>query len=135
MKEKTPGLVGVPVTTPALERLKPVGIPAPRTVHVYGASPPVATRVVVYGAPNVAFGKGETEVIFKAGLITMDKAALAVCGGVVAEEAWTVKLNVPAIDGIPPRVPVGVKVRPGGAIPDVIVQLKGGGPVAAIASE
>jgi hypothetical protein len=125
----------VPVTTPALERLKPVGIPAPITVHVYGASPPVARRVVEYADPNVALGKGETEVIFRAGLITMVKAAVAVCGGMVVEEAWTVKLNVPATAGVPLRVPVDVRLRPGGAMPDIIVQPRGGGPVAAIGSE
>jgi hypothetical protein len=41
---------------------------------------------VEYGAPNVAFGKVETEVIFKAGLITTVKAAVAVCTGAVVEE-------------------------------------------------
>ena len=135
MKAKTPGLGGVPLTTPALERLKPAGIPAPWTVHVYGASPPVATRVAEYWAPNVAFGKGEIVVIVKAGLITILKSLVAVCTGLVAEEAWTVKLNVPATAGIPLRVPVVVRDRPGGVMPDTIVQLKGGGPLAAIGSE
>lgn len=54
--------------------------------------------------------------------------------GAVVEETWIVKLNVPATEGVPPKVPVLVRVKPGGAMPEMIVQTKDDGPVAAIGS-
>jgi hypothetical protein len=92
VKEKLPGLVGVPLITPALERVRPAAIAPPRRVHVYGCSPPVAPRETEYCPAKGAFGKAGRVVIVKAGLTTMVKAFVAVSTGVVLEEAWTVKL-------------------------------------------
>ena len=90
MKEKLPGLVGVPLIIPALERVRPAGNAVlPRRVHVYGCSPPVATREAEYCPAKGAFAKAGRVVIVKAGLTTMLKAFVA--AGVVLEEAWTVK--------------------------------------------
>ena len=50
-----PATVGVPVSTPALESVKPGGKPAAR--KVYGAAPPVALNDPEKLAPTLAPGK------------------------------------------------------------------------------
>ena len=52
-----PAVVGVPLVTPAGERVNPAGRAVPLArVKVYGATPPVAAKVVAYAVFNVAAG-------------------------------------------------------------------------------
>jgi hypothetical protein len=58
VKDAAPGAVGVPEIRPVCGfRLKPFGSAPLLTVKVYGASPPLAINVWLYGAPTAPFGR------------------------------------------------------------------------------
>jgi len=113
VKEKVPGLVGVPLITPALERVRPAGIPLPTSVHVYGGNPPAAARETEYCPAKVASGKAAGVVIVRAGLTTTVNDRWAVCVGFVVA-ACTVKAKLPDVVGVPDSEPDDERVMPGG---------------------
>jgi hypothetical protein len=63
VKFAVPVVVGVPLNTPALDKLSPAGSAPAVTDHVYGGVPPLATNVCEYAVPAVPLGNGEFVVI------------------------------------------------------------------------
>ena len=130
MKEKSPGLVGVPLITPALERVRPAGIPLPTSVHVYGGNPPAAARETEYGPANGESGKTAPVVIVKAGgWTTRVNDCVVVCVGFVVA-ACTVKAKLPDVVGVADSEPDDERVMPGGRAPEPTAHEGDGGPVA-----
>ena len=69
-------------------------------------------------------GSGDAVVIVSAVRICSEKFFCAVTCGVLLSVTRTVKFDVPVPVGVPPIVPeAGVKVRPAGREPEVIVQV------------
>ncbi len=56
VKLKVPPAVGVPLSTPAGDRVRPAGSAPAVTAKPYGATPPAAVIVWLYAAATVAFG-------------------------------------------------------------------------------
>jgi hypothetical protein len=119
---EVPAVVGVPPITPVADKLRPAGSVPEDTHQLYGAVPPVAASIWLYAVPTVPAGR-EAVVIERAtaaGLIVkvnafVDETPLAV--------TWTVKLEVAAVVGVPPRTPVEeFRVRPAGSVPPDTVQ-------------
>src|SRR5437016_11945561 len=110
-----PGLVAVPLITPAPERFSPAGKDPVRIDHVYGAVPPVAANVWEYDAPGPATGKTGGVVIERGRIMVIESGWDAVCDA--ASEASTVKLNIPDVVGVPVMTPGPDNVRPGGNVP------------------
>jgi hypothetical protein len=118
VKLNVPAVVGVPVIPPVDEfKDRPGGSAPETTLSVYGGAPPEAVTVVVYSMPIIPFG---------------DEARKSVIVGqalmVYACEPWhpfasvavTVKLNVPAVVGVPVIPPVDeFRNRPAGNDPNV----------------
>jgi hypothetical protein len=57
VKVDEPAVLGVPENTPADDRVKPAGSDPVVTENEYGAVPPVAVKVALYGRPTSACGK------------------------------------------------------------------------------
>src|SRR5882724_7382966 len=76
-------VLGVPLSTPALLRVKPAGKLPALIDHVYGAVPPVAVNVPLYTTPTVAAGKGETVVIVSAAAACVVAETAALCAEVL----------------------------------------------------
>ena len=53
---KLPNAVGVPLSNPLLDKLRPGGNEPDTTEKAYGAIPPVAVGVCEYATPSVALG-------------------------------------------------------------------------------
>ena len=62
------------------------------------------------------------------GITVMLKAFVAVRAGVLESAAWTVKLAVPAVVGVPLKVPLAAKTTPAGSAPAITDQVIGGAP-------
>ena len=127
MKEKLPGVVGVPLNTPPEERVKLFGIPVAGAFHVYGGVPPVAVSDKVYALPRTPAGSRAGVVMFTvpvAGPVTttIRKSAVAVWVG-LPDCAWTVKSNVPPVVGVPDIPPFVLNERPGGRTPLITDQV------------
>jgi hypothetical protein len=130
-----PVLVGVPLIVPSWLKLRPAGNVPDTTVHEYGVVPPVAVSVVEYTVPTVPSGNDELEVIVNgapAALVLMEKGLIAFCAGEEESVACTVKLDWPALVGVPLIVPPGLKFRPAGNAPEVTVHEYGAVPPVAV---
>ena len=126
MKFDVPAVVAAPLMVPPVESVTPAGSDPKVTDQVYGAAPPVATRVCEYDTPPVASGNGDVVVIASALLMVIDRAAEAVCEPLSV--ARTVKLEVPRVDGGPLIVPLEDSVSPPGSAPCVTVHVYGAVP-------
>ena len=103
VKLDEPAAVGVPdIVLPA--RLSPVGSDPLVTNHVYGGVPPVALSPCEYAAPTVPDGK-DVVVMTGGGSTVSDSALVAIPPPLSVN--CTVKLAVPATDGVPLITPVG----------------------------
>ena len=80
--------------------------------------PPVAVNVWEYDVLVVPAGNGELVVMDGAGFMVSASALFAVWDPVSVTS--TVKLDVPAADGVPLITPVLDNVRPVGNVPDVL---------------
>ena len=125
VKLEVAAVVGVPPRTPVEEfRVRPAGSDPPDTVQVLVPVPPVAANVWLYAVPTVPAGNGLAVVIERA-----TAAALIVKENTFVDETplavtWTVKLEVAAVVGVPPRTPVEeFRVRPAGSDPPDTVQV------------
>lgn len=107
-----PTAVGVPLTAPELETLKP---PLAEPLQVNGPVPPLTANEPEYGFPTKPVGKLAV-MLSGAGVTVTEKFLLAVAGGFSLSLALTVKLNVPAVDGKPLSAPPE-KLVPGGGVP------------------
>ncbi len=104
VKVEVAAAVGVPLSTPPVDRLKPVGS-VPVDDQLYVPVPPVAANDWLYAVPTVPAGNGEAveiESATAAGLTVkekdfVDETPLAV--------TWTVKVEVAAAVGVPLSTP------------------------------
>jgi hypothetical protein len=116
-----PDAVGVPPIAPVdAFSVRPAGSPV--AVHVYGALPPLATRVAPYAVFTAPLGR-DVVVMATAGAIVNVKFLVAVrCVGLVESVTVTATVLVPAAVGVPLIAPVDAfSVRPAGN--PVVVQL------------
>ena len=80
--------VGVPLKTPAVERLKPAGKDELKVIlNVKGAEPPAGVIVRVYGVPAVACG-----IVPKGGEIAMELTVMEL----VKDMTWVPAASVPS---------------------------------------
>jgi hypothetical protein len=135
VKLKVPSVVGVPdmsaVASPLALSVRPGGKAPLDTVNVYGGLPPVARTVWLYGIPANAGGsvagltviKGQRETTG----ITMEYGLLP--GQPLASVAVIVKLNTPAVVGVPEMMPVvAPSIRPFGNAPAETTKVYGAVP-------
>src|ERR1700737_1585315 len=124
------GVVGDPVIAPVpLLSVNPEGRTATVTTHGTGGVPPLDSRVVLYATPTVPFGSVVVVIARGAGLTMMLNALVAVCCGVLASAACTVKLDVPGVVGVPEITPVPLfSDRPTGHVPKVTLHVIGAVP-------
>ena len=119
MKEAVTEITGVPVIWPAEVRIRPDGRAPRLTVHVYGATPPWAPKVALYGVPETAFVRAVVVIINTLELTVIDRAALAVSGVVDESVTVTTKLKVPLAVGVPEITPVdAARESPAGSAPE-----------------
>jgi hypothetical protein len=130
VKLNVPAAVGVPEIVPlAAASVRPAGNAPELMLQLYGVVPPLAANVVVYAVPTCAEG---TELVVictgvtAAATVTLN-AFVAVCAvGTVESVTLAVKLNDPAVVGVPEIVPLAAaSVRPGGNAPELMLQLYG----------
>ena len=121
-----PAAVGVPLTVqPFAPSVNPAGSVPPVIVQLYGAVPPLAPIVPVYGVPTVPSGRFVVVSINPPeGLIVRLTGPLALCCGFEESVALTVKFAIPAAVGVPLTVqPFAPSVNPAGSVPPVIAQV------------
>lgn len=129
-----PALVGVPLIVPPLLKLRPAGNAPEVTVQEYGVVPPVAARVNEYAVPTIPFGT-EAVVIVSGNapeLMLIENRLVAFCIGEEESVTCTVKLDCPALVGVPLIVPFLLKPRPAGNDPEVTVHEYGAVPPEAV---
>jgi hypothetical protein len=115
MKLVVPVAVGLPVMAPVALIDKPAGNTLPlASEKVSGGLPPVAVTVAVYELPTTPFGR-PVVVICKLLATVIERTAVAVCAGLLASVAWTVKVVVPGAVGVPLIRPAALMVRPAGS--------------------
>jgi hypothetical protein len=73
-----PAAVGVPLMTPAADKVSPAGNVPEATDHVYPPVPPVAVSVWLYPVPTVPFGSDPVAIVKGAAVTVMLSALLAV---------------------------------------------------------
>jgi hypothetical protein len=114
MKFDGPAAVGVPEMTPAELIARPGGSAPLASDHVYGGLPPVAPSVVEYGTPTVAAGS-DVVVMTSGGATVIDSDLVVEC--VAASVTFTVKVDVPALVGVPEMTPALLIASPAGSEP------------------
>ena len=123
VKVDDPPAVGVPEIPPPLPSTKPVGRAPADTAQVYGEVPPVADTEEPYTAPTVPFGS--EVVVMDTGTVVGAIETIYVCELAPPPESTTckVKINEPAVVGVPEIPPKVVNINPGGRRPPVRFQL------------
>ena len=90
-----PAVVGAPEMVPVVLSDSPDGRGLPRTLQVYGGTPPAAVRELVYPWPSWAGGSGP-DVIESDVLLSTVRTRVADCAvGDVLSVAWTVIVKTP----------------------------------------
>jgi hypothetical protein len=117
VKTDVPGAVGVPVMLPAAEIPKPAGSVPAAIVQLYGATPPLAARLVLYAEPTVPLGRLLEPMTNVVAAMWMLKLRLTFCAA--ASVAVTVKLKSPTTVGVPEIVPFAAIDNPVGNVPEV----------------
>ena len=120
-----PIAVGVPLSTPAGLKLRPIG-KGPEldaSDQIYGVIPPLAASVCVYATPN--FAPGKLAVVMTSGA-AMRKVRVrgADCAGDPESVACTVKVEprMFTVVGVPLITPAVESVSPGGKAPETTAQ-------------
>jgi hypothetical protein len=126
VKLDVPAVVGVPEIVPVEEpRDRPAGR-LPETIdHVYGVWPPTAAKVWLYATPIWPFGRLVVVIVSTGGAMTIDSAFVAVSAGAWLSVTRTVKLEVPAVVGVPLITPPEESDNPAGSEPLASDQLYG----------
>src|SRR5262245_42271940 len=105
VKVDTPAAVGVPEMAPlAAASARPAGSDPLVTAHEMGARPPADARGLEYASVTSPSGSGDAVVMASPAKTEMLSGRLAVLA--LASVTWTVKLDVPAVDGVPETAPV-----------------------------
>ena len=115
VKLEVPAEVGVPDITPAVERLNPAGRLPLANDHVMGVVP-VAASVALYAVPVTPPGNVVVVMVgfTVAALITMLSVLVSLPTLLLA---FTVKLEVPAVVGVPEITPAPERLKPVGSVP------------------
>ncbi len=105
---------GVPAIAPVALNVSPAGNAPALTPHVYPPVPPVAARDCEYATPTTPPGSDD--------VLTLSPAVPAIDNCFVAfaellSVTCTVKVAVPAADGIPAIAPTALSVNPTGSAP------------------
>ena len=125
-----PATVGVPLTVQLFgASVRPAGrVVPPVMVQVYGPVPPVTPKGWLYGVPVEPFGRVGANVNPPPPpfVMVMLRGPLVVSCGFEESVTFTLKLEMPAVVGVPLTVqPAGVSVNPAGSDPVVMVQVYG----------
>jgi len=104
---------GVPLITPAAERVSPAGSDPVARDHVFEPVPPVAVKVCEYGMLGAPFGS-DTVVIVRTALTVIVRDFCAVCTPSIT---CTVKVDPVAV-GVPLITPAVDNANPAGNVPD-----------------
>ena len=100
--------------------------------QTYGAVPPEAARVALYGVPVVPAGSVDVLMVrVGAAAATTTLKVAEPCSPIVSL-TWMLKVNVPAAEGVPVSAPVEAIVNPGGNWPEDNPQTYGGDPLEAV---
>jgi hypothetical protein len=118
-------VVGVPEITPVLVfSVSPAGSDPAVMLHVYGAVPPTAPSMNEYAVPTMPAGSGDVDVIVSFATIMMLRFAVAVL--LSASVTFTVKLELPAVVGVPDITPVlEFSDNPAGNVPLLMLHVYG----------
>jgi hypothetical protein len=126
VKEDFPAVVGVTVMVPVVsDKFKPGGNSPLSTLHVMGLFP-VAASVRLYAVPTTPFGNDV--VVIATAVIVMDNSLVPLPAELAA---FTVKVYVFAVVGVPVIVPVAERLKPSGKVPPLIPHVMGVSPFAA----
>src|SRR5262245_45129128 len=125
VKVEGPAAVGAPEMAPvAASSDRPAGSDPLVTAHEMGARPPAEVRVLEYARATSPSGSGDAVVMARPVKIEMLSARVA--GLALASVTWTVKLELPAVDGVPESAPVvPLSAIPFGSAPAEIAQVSG----------
>jgi hypothetical protein len=122
---KLPANVGAPVRTPEVDSVTPAGRAPAETDHVYGATPPVATSVVLNALPTTPFGTLVVEIRSGAALTTSVNVVVIFTGMVEESVALKVSTEFPSVDVVPEIRPLEESVRPAGSVPETSANVTG----------
>src|SRR5512146_2791252 len=102
VKPNEPDALGVPETTPVVAfKVRPAGSVPLLIDQVYGVTPPVLCKVVLYAVPTVALGIVVVVITSTAGATVMLNAWVSVTGVAAESRTCAVKLNEPDALGVP----------------------------------
>jgi hypothetical protein len=132
LKLKVPALAGIPDTTPAEESVRPGGSCPVSKLHEYGCVPPEADKATEYATPTEPLLRFDGLTILTGFVNTIAKACVVDCVRLDASVTRTAKANVPAVEGTPLKTPAGLRVIPGGRLPDANDQEYGVDPPLAV---
>ena len=126
VKLDMPAVVGVPVIAPvAAFKVRPAGKVPTEIAHVTAGVPPLDCSVALYTELTAPVAS-ELLVITSCWTMVRLSAFVTFCWGVPESAAWTVKLDVPAVVGVPEITPVlALRVSPAGSEPTETVQVIG----------
>ena len=123
----------MPVMSPdGLIVAKPVGKAPALMLKVKAPRPPVAATVWLYAVPSTPAASADVVIDGGAGkLMAMLRGCVAVCTGLLESVTITVKFAV-ALEprGVPETRPALLRVKPGGRVPALVVNVSAPNPVA-----
>ncbi len=125
IKFTVPAMVGVPLTRQLGPSVRPAWSVPEMMVQEYGEEPPATPIVELYGVPTVPAGSDPVVRLSPAGLIVSDTGPVVVCTGLLLSVAFTVRLAVPGVVGVPLMRQPAPSDRPAGRVPAVTVQTYG----------
>ena len=125
-----PAVVGVPASTPADVSVSPAGSAPTVTPKLYGAVPPLPVIVCVNATPTVPLGNVAGSSVIAGhtgggiGAAAITSASTIVCAQPFASMPRIVKVDAPAVVGVPASTPADVSVSPAGSAPTVTPKLE-----------
>jgi hypothetical protein len=128
VKLKEPDAVGVPEIVPLADKPRPAGKAPEATLQLYGVVPPVAASVVEYAVPTCPAGIEVVVIctgVTAAATVIVKDFVVVWAVGVVETVAITVKLNEPAVVGVPEIVPAVDSASPPGNAPELRLHVYG----------
>jgi hypothetical protein len=125
VKVEVPAVVGVPLIAPPVDRESPAGRDPEETDQLYGCVPPVAASVLLYAVPTVPAVSGLAVEIVGAAAALIVKENDFVDEALFPPVTRTVKVEVPAVVGVPLIAPPVDRERPAGRDPEETDQLYG----------